>query len=318
MPEPVPLPTRTGIAESIEDYLADCRARGLRSSTIAKSYGWPLTARFLPWCREQGISRVEQVTQKVVNRYLVWLHDRPNLSPASIDAYGIAVGRWLRWAQRDGQLTGATPAVSRVRLPRAVREIVTEDEKERMLRAADNDRDRLIVQLLWDTGIRASELLALRTGDLVRFDGRWFLRVLAPWRGGGAKGSHERLVPLPRPRDLRRYLEGPRAKLDADTDHIFLSRLRDGRGVHRPLLITGLEQMIQGLAREARVEHRVYPHLFRHSAITRWRRQHLDPLWIMAITGHTSLAMIERHYDQTDHRDAYDALARVLAPKESR
>lgn len=187
-----------------------------------------------------------------------------------------------------------------------------------MLRAADNDRDRLIVQLLWDTGIRASELLALRTGDLVRFDGRWFLRVLAPWRGGGAKGSHERLVPLPRPRDIRRYLEGPRAKLEADTDHVFLSRLRDGRGVHRQLRITGLEQMIQTLAREARVEHRVYPHLFRHSAITHMLRQGLDVLHVQAIMGHTSLAMIQRHYSQLDHRDAYDALARVLAPKENR
>jgi integrase len=82
--------------------------------------------------------------------------------------------------------------------------------------------------------------------------------------------------------------------------------------VYRPISVSALEQVVTVLAREAGITRRVYPHLFRHSAVTRWRRQGVDPMRVAAIVGHTSLKMIMEVYDQADHRDAYDALAAVL------
>lgn len=324
MPDPVPLPSRDGIAESIEDYLAECRARGLRAASIRGAYGWVLRGVWLPWCAERGLLRMEQVDQHIHARFVADQRDivRPNgkrLSPHTIDTYSATVARWLRWAAAEGLLPGTVRTLGRRNPGRVVREVITQDEVDRMRRAADNDRDRLILDLLWDTAMRASELLQLRIGDRVRYDGRTFLRVLAPWRGGGAKGSRERLVPLLRPRDLQRYIDGPRAKLEATSDHIFVSRRRRGPDqAYRPLSVSGLEQVIRNLAEDAGIERAIYPHLFRHSAITRWRRQGLDGLWIITVAGHSSLAMLERTYDQTNPADAYDALARVLAPRDGR
>jgi integrase len=298
------------IAESIDDYLAECRARGLRSAR--RGYGWPLGRLWLPWCRERGIERMEQVSQAVLNRFAAELQERrPPLSPHSIRTYVLVIGRWLAWAQREDPALARTRA-PRVRVNRPVREVVTDDEYARMSVATRNDRDRVILQLLWETGMRASELLQLRTDDLVRHDGKWFLRVLSVYRGGGAKDSRERLVPLPRSRDLQRYLAGPRARMETSSDHVFLGLRRRPGGAYEPLTVSGLEQLVVALARDADITRRVYPHLFRHSAVTRWRRQGVDPMRVAAIVGHTSLKMIMEVYDQADHRDAYDALAAVL------
>jgi integrase/recombinase XerD len=300
-----------GIEASIEDYLADCRARGLRQHTVADAYGVPLLRLWLPWCRERGVERMQQISQRTVNDFTASMRERrkPNgqpLSSHSIRTYGVVVSRWLAWESSDAR-------VPRGRVDRPVREVITEEEFRRMLDVVRSDRDRLMLQLLWDTGMRASELLQLRTSDLVRHDGRWFLRVLAPARGGGAKGGRERLVPLPRPRDLQRYIAGPRSRMASRSDHVFLSRRRDvATGTYTPLLLSGLEQMIHDAARDAGIVHRVYPHLFRHSAVTRWLRQGVDPLRIAAIVGHSGLEMIHQHYSQLDHRDAYDALAGLL------
>jgi integrase/recombinase XerD len=318
MPDPLPLPSHDLIVDSIEDYLAECRARGLRSSTVTRSYGFPLRRVFLPWCRQHGVDRLPQIDQPLVNRFTAYLRDRGReggqvLSPHSVRAYGVAITRWLAWAHAERAADGIPPRVPRGRLSRPVREVITDEEYRRMHEAVQNDRDRLILQLLWETGMRASELLGLRIGDLVKHDNRWFLRVLSPHLGGGAKDSRERLVPVPQARELRRYLDGPRRRQTAETDHILLARNRNYRGVHTALTISGLEQVVKGAARDAGIERRVFPHLFRHSAVTRWLRAGVDPLRIAAVVGHSSLAMIQMHYSQLDHRDAFDALAAVLA-----
>jgi integrase/recombinase XerD len=258
-----------------------------------------------------------QVTQAVVNRWMADLRDRrlpggAALSPHTINSYGVVVTRWLRWAERDGQLQAA-PHSPRTRTDKPVREVVTDAEYRAMLEAAPVDRDRLVVQLLWETGLRASELLQLRIGDVVRHDGRWFLRVLAPRRGGGAKDSRERFVPLPRARELRRYLDGPRSRLEAASDHIFLSRRRAaGGGPYERLTVSGLEQLVHDVARDAGITRSIHPHLFRHTAGTRMLRTGMNPTLVATILGHASLDTLYQHYTHLDHRDAYDALAKVL------
>lgn len=315
MADPLAL-DETTIADSIDDYLAECRARGLRPATVDGSYAWALRSLWLPWCEARGLRSVGEITQRIANDFTVDLRQRQRadgrpISPHSVRSFGIAITRWLRWARDEGQLR-APARIPGTRTGKAIREIITEDEYRALQATARNDRDRLIFQILWETGMRASELLCLRCDDLVRLDGRWFLRVLMPSRGGGAKGSRERLAPFPNSRDLRRYLSGPRSRLEAGCDNVFVTLTRGRAGTYAPLTLSGLEQLVRRAAVEAGIKHRVHPHLFRHSAITRWRRAKMDPLWIIAVVGHTSLAMLERTYDQTDHRDAYDALAAVL------
>jgi integrase len=298
----------------VDDYLNECRARGLRTKTVQRSYAWPLRQLFLPWCASEGVSQAGELTRGLVNRWTVSLHEtggpRGPLRPASVLVYVVTVNRWLRWVHMQGE-TDKELRAQLPRLPKRVIEILTPAEVDRMIDTARTGRDKLLVRCLWQTGCRASELLHLRLDDLVEQGRHRFLRLLAPDLGGGAKGGRERLVPIPRlyP-DLRRYVD--RERPESYSDRLWLSLRRTPSGEYVPLELGGLEQLIRQLAQDAGIRKRVHPHLFRHSAVTHWLRKGMNPLQVANIVGHSSLKMIQAVYAHLDSADAYEALSRVL------
>lgn len=315
MPRPEIVHPRLPLEDLFHDYLDDCRARGLRTRTVEQAYSWAIRTLFLPWCAERGVTGPDELTPALINRWTAELHARGGpkgkLAPASILAYVEQVNRWLRWVHAQGEMPNRLQA-HRPRLARRVLPVLSPEEVTRMADAAKSQRDRLIVQLLWEGGLRASELLHLRLDDVVEQRRQGYLRVLAPEFGGGAKGGHERLVPIPKAyRPLQRYIQSQRP--EADSDRIFLSLRRDRHGQFVPLELNGLEQVVRNLAADARIGRRVWVHLFRHSAATRMLKAGMNPLLVAKVLGHTSLAMIERVYSHLDMTDAYEALARVLA-----
>src|SRR2546430_15307375 len=103
------------------------------------------------------------------------------------------------WAKREGETVEAKAQLPK--LPTKLVEVVSREEIQRMEDAARTERDKLMVRVLADTGLRVDELLGLRTTDLVEQNRNYYLRV----RGKGAK---DRLVPAPRLyRRLRIYVE---------------------------------------------------------------------------------------------------------------
>lgn len=302
----------------VDDYLADCRARGLSLKTIRDRYEWALVSIFLPWCADQGIEQPDQLTARVLSRFSGHLQQyggkRGQLSPATVDTYVSTVNYWLAWARKMGERIDERAKAPTPKLPRAMLEVLTPAEIQKMTDAADNDRDKLIVQLLWETGCRGSELLGLRLGDVDDRERTYELRIKGPSFGGGAKGDRGRKVPIPRTfRRLRAYIANARPK-DVQTDIIFLGRRRDYRtGSYEPLTLSGLEQLIRNLAREAGIERRVWLHLIRHSRITHLLQRNVNPLLVAKLAGHTSLEMINRVYSHLDNRDLYEAMLRISA-----
>jgi integrase len=126
-----------------------------------------------------------------------------------------------------------------------VLDTLSRDEIQRMEDAADTERDKLIVRLLADTGMRLGELLALRPQDIRVEGGKNVLKV----RG---KEDRDRLVPLSPAlaRRLKRFAD--RGRRDSSTDHIFLT-LRRGRasGQLDPVTESAVEQVIRALGQVA-------------------------------------------------------------------
>src|SRR5205807_4939501 len=120
------------------------------------------------------------------------------------------------------------------------------------------ERDKLMVRLLGDAGLRVGELLGLRCDDLIERERNHYVRV----RG---KGDRERLVPIPKLwRRLRRYIDRGRPT-ELISDRIFVSLRRDRRtGEYEPLTKSGVEQMVRTVAVMAGIRRRVHPHLLRH------------------------------------------------------
>lgn len=291
----------------VDDFLHSCRARGLSLATLT-GYGHALDRVFLPWCREQGITTVQELDQRTLDRFTSWLHTKDGasgrkLSPVSVHTFSRTLTQFLRWCETEGEEVRGKPQLPR--LGRRVIDVLSRDEIDSMENAASNDRDRLIIRLLADTGMRVGELCGLRTQPVVRVDRRTFVKV----RG---KGDQERLVPITpaMSRRIERY-ERNRPN-DTTSEALFLGLRRAPHRDFEPLSESGVLDVIKGNAHRAGLRKRVYPHLFRHSFATEALRRGMNPIQLSHILGHTSLRMIERTYSHLDQTDAYDAVLRML------
>ena len=297
-----------------EAFVADCRARGLSLRTV-EMYDATIRREFLPWCAREGVADPEQLTPALVGRFnthlLVEGGKRGTLARATVRSYIRTARIFLSWcANPEGgdAKVGAQPKVPQDQ--RQMIDVLSRDEIQRLENTAKTERDKLIVRVLADTGIRLGELLALRVEDLREPKrGEYVLRV----RG---KGSKERLVPVSPAlyRRLRRHIAGMRAEGE-DAVFVALRKGQDGR--YAPLTKSGLEQAVRILGREAGLEKRVHPHLFRHSYATEWLRRGGNIISLQRILGHADLSMIQGVYTHLSTSDDWEAAMKVLLGNDS-
>ena len=307
---------QTALAAQVEAYLKELRAAGRRSSTVNTSYGYPLRSLFLPFCGENGVESVDQITNGLLVDFTIQLREqggpRGPLSEASIHAYLRPVNQFLKWSREQGSSVKA-----RAKLPsleKRLLDTLSRDEIQRLEDHCATERSKLVIRVLADTGIRVSELCDLRTRDLVDQGREHYLHIR---RGKGGKG---RLVPIPRLHlRLRRFAErGRPADVDRHEDHLFLGQHRrpasEGGG-HMPLTPSGVQQLVRNVAIEAGIqtgERKIYPHLFRHSFITEQLRRGMNQIQLAQIVGHTDTTMIARVYSHLVQSDAYNALVKAF------
>lgn len=300
---------RSSLDILVDDYLASCRARGLSRNTIEQGYAFSLREMFLPWCVRNNITDAPQLTQRMLDRFTSDLYElggrrKKTLSRHTAHTYIRHVRQFLHWAAREGEVDDKVqPQLPK--LPRRVLDVLTREEIDRLEGVARTDRDKLIVRVLGDSGLRVGELCDLRVTDITRHDRGTLLKV----RG---KGRKERLVPV-RPEIARRLerLAAHRPK-DAQGDHIFLAHRRSRAGDYEPLTTSGVGQLLRDLADRAGLEKRVHPHLLRHSFATEALRRGMSPIQLAQILGHSGLRMIDQVYAHLNTTDAYEAMMRML------
>ncbi|HEX6179335.1 MAG TPA: site-specific tyrosine recombinase XerD [Thermoanaerobaculia bacterium] len=157
------------------------------------------------------------------------------------------------------------------------------DEVEALLRAPDvstpdGQRDAAMLELLYATGLRVSELIRVRIDDLVMDAG--FLRTVG-------KGSKERIVPFgdAARAAIVRYVESGRRDLDRFGDpHLFLSR----RG--RPMSRQSFWMKIVRYARQAGIRTSISPHVLRHSFATHLLENGADLRSVQLMLGHSDIS----------------------------
>lgn len=296
----------------VADYLASCRARGLSHSTIKQAYSFSLSEIFLPWCRSADVTDVAELDQRTLDRFTSNLLETGGrrgtpLSKHTSHTYIRHVRQFLSWAQKEGE-TDSLAKPQLPRLPRRFLDVLSRKEIEQLEAAAQTDRDRLIVRLLADTGIRVGERCGLGVNDMTKHERGALLKV----RG---KGDKERFVPL-RPELARRIERFARQRSpDAYDARLFVGLRRGRNGFYEPLTPSGVGQLLRGLAHRAGITHRVHPHLLRHSFATEALRRGMNPVQLAQILGHSGLRMIDSVYSHLTVTDAYDAMMRMLAPE---
>jgi len=297
-------------AHLVHDYLQEKRAAGASPRTVGH-YREVLEHVLIPFCAEEGLATVADLNSRHLNDlgagHLDGTRSRSGraISKATVHSYMRAINSFLAWARAQGEASAARGRLPSLR--KRVLDTLSREEIQRMENAAATERDKLIVRLLADTGVRLGELLALRPNDNRSEGGKNVVKV----RG---KGDRERLVPLAPSlaRRLRRFAD--RGRAEATSDRLFLT-LRRGRtsGQLDSLTESAVEQMIRSLAEVAGIGKRVYPHLLRHSFATEYLRRGGNPILLQQILGHSSLTMITQTYQHLTLVDAHEELMRLLA-----
>jgi integrase/recombinase XerD len=304
---PPPSPWDTWIG----DFLDEKRAAGVSRHTIA-IYEYSLRKVLLPYCQAGEVAEPRQLTAAHLNSLVAGLLDgsgsrsgRP-LAKDTVDSYARTINTFLDWLRGQGADISKARA-QRQKLPKRVVDTLSREEIQKLEDAAETERDKLIIRILADTGIRVGELLGL-TKDPIRLDGRRnYLKVLG-------KGDKERLVPVQPGLATRiaRFAKGTRK--ESASQHLFLSSRRGRRsGEYEALANSGVEHWLSELGRDVLGEgRRVYPHLFRHSFVTEQLRRGMQPMLVAQIVGHSSLQMVDRVYQHLTVSDAHEALMRSL------
>jgi integrase/recombinase XerD len=266
--------------EQFHDYLT--YERGLSARTVA-AYGRDLE-KWHELVTANGARGPSDVTPRLLREWVFALKDA-GLAPTSIRRAQSAVRTYYAFLTADGAVTAdPTDRLESPKIARKLPEFLSIDEVERLLEASDETkalywRDRAILELLYASGMRVSELVDIPIAALDLEEG------IATVVGKGAK---ERIVPIGAPagRALERYLRDVRPALDRGkgAGRVFLN----ARG--RPLRREAVWTLVASAAKRAGITRHVSPHTLRHTFAT-----HL-------VEGGADLTHLDRDYLRQVHR----------------
>jgi integrase/recombinase XerD len=274
---------------AIEDFLQHVKLElGLSGNSIA-AYRADLLelARRFPKIVPQSVSAGD------INNHFAALSAQGR-KPATLARKVSAIRRFFDYLKETGSVRD-NPAGG-YRAPKISRyhpDYLTVEEIERVLKAADEHpklaaRDRMVIELLYGCGLRISELIGMKVGN-IEFEAG-FVRVVG-------KGDKQRLVPLGQyaREAIEAYLDSPeRRKFPADGPKTLLL---NRRGV--PVSRVGLWKSIRKLVAQAGVVKHVTPHTFRHSFATHLLAGGADLRAVQEMLGHADISTTEV-YTQVD------------------
>ncbi len=291
----------TALREWLRRYLRALE-NGRASPYTIKNYGSEI-ARFLDYCAERGITEPEALRREVVRDYLAELQEA-GYATASIARRLFelrAFGDYL--LRQGGWEANLFRRVDAPRLPRRLPRVLSVEEMRRLLEAPSPAtpqglRDRAILETLYASGVRVSELVGLDVGDLDLRRGE--MRVIG-------KGDKERVALLGEPalRALRRYLAKGRpalARPSRPARALFLNRM-GGR-----LSARSVSSIVARAGRTAGLSRRVTPHLLRHTFATHLLDGGADLRAVQELLGHENIAttQVYTHVSMRHARRVYE------------
>lgn len=244
-----------------------------------------------------GIAQWKQLRGDSLQTLLADEHRR-GLAPASLAAVLSAWRSFFRWLAREGEVE-INPAVG-LRAPknrRKLPQVLDADEMAALIEVPadtpDAIRDRALLELLYSSGLRVSEVVSVSWNDLDGSDGQ--LRVTG-------KGGKTRIVPVGRKAiealASLRELENPSPQ----------SPIFSGRG-GKPLSTNAVRARLKKRASEQGIWKRVYPHLLRHSCASHLLESSGDLRAVQELLGHADIGttQIYTHLDFQHLAKVYDA-----------
>jgi len=268
--------------------------KGLSKNTIeAYSHG---LSRFLNHLREKGVQEIQEVGKFHIRGFLLALRKK-NLSTKTIVRNLVAIRTFFRFLVQEGILeTNPAEELESPKVAKTLPEILTLREIEQILEQPNLQtplgmRDRAMLEMLYATGMRVSELTHLPTHQ-VNLEGGYVLLY--------GKGSKERVVPLGSEaiKWVTLYLKESCGILAKGKESPFLFINRSGKGMSRQ----GLWKNLKNYARRAGLRKRITPHLLRHSFASHLLERGADLRSIQMMLGHVDISTTQIYTHVTGER----------------
>lgn len=257
--------------------------RGLSANTLS-AYSRDLTAYVRYLTDLDGVESPADIKRSQVLRYLSRLKDS-GLAPRSRARTLSALRMFHRFLLREKHAAqDPTALIESPRSIQALPNLLSQAQVESLLLAPQGEgalavRDRAMLETLYATGMRVSELVGLRLVDL---------KLDIGCTNAYGKGGKQRLIPLGDAalEILREYLQNSRPKLQKEIvcDQVFLNR--QGRAMSRQ----GFWKNLKRYAVQAGITHDVYPHMLRHSFATHLLENGADLRAVQTMLGHADIS----------------------------
>ena len=274
--------------DRISDFLVFLRHERNASPHTIAAYGRDLK-QLTEYFHKRGVLW-KKADAIVLRGFLAELHAK-HLKKTSIGRKLASMRAFFDYARRKGWIS-ADPAagLATPRTDKTLPSFLSEDEAAGLLDLPASGRpgdlrDKAILELLYATGIRVSELIGLNLEDI--HSGERLIRVLG-------KGRKERIVPFgaKAAERLQAYLQARRSMpiLSGDGERaVFLNR-RGGR-----LTVRSVQRMVRNFVTRTSVNRRISPHSLRHSFATHLLGRGADLRAIQELLGHASLATTQKY-----------------------
>ena len=239
--------------------------------------------KYTAFLESKKIKSFNQISRNHITQFL--FHEKERKQEASSIARALVAVKLLhRFLVKEGQLKeDITSVLESPKLWKHLPTFLTLKEMETILSAPNTRnpagiRDRAILELLYATGIRVSELVGLKTQDVNLESG--FLKCYG-------KGGKERIVPLGRTAKefVERYLEKRRLR-NEKSEALFLGSKQAGERLSRQ----AVWQMIKKYTKQVRIRKEITPHTFRHSFATHLLERGADLRVVQELLGHADIA----------------------------
>lgn len=272
--------------------------RGLAANTLA-AYRRDLE-KFAAFCQQRKLA-LGRVDRGAVVDFLGWLY-RNGLDSRSVARTLVTLRNFFRFLRQENVVRhNPTEHIESPRLWKRLPKFLTLEEVEGLLATPDDTtplgvRDRAMLETLYATGLRVSELVNLKVADVQLEAG--VLRCLG-------KGNKERVVPLGRKATaaVETYLREARPRLTRrrSSQHLFVSRR--GTGMTRQ----NFWRLLRAWARGAGVRTRLSPHVLRHSFATHLLERGADLRSVQLLLGHADISttQIYTHVAQERLKQVY-------------
>lgn len=310
----------------IQDFLEYCEVEKNRSMLTVENYDHYLK-RFAAFSKKEGVIKPEGITLDLVRHFRIYLNRLTSekgkgLKLITQNYHIIAVRAFLKYLSKRDVQTLAAEKIELPKNPSREVSVLTHEEIERLFEAVNNEkseilkaRDLAILQTLFSTGLRISELVSIKRNSINLKRGEFTVR---------GKGDKLRLVFLS-PEAIQKIQTYLKLRGDNHTS-LFLAHSKIGQSVEKEMEAQGnqgketrdkrqvlgltprsVQRLIQKYGKIAGIIHKVTPHTFRHSFATDLLQNGADIRSVQSLLGHASITttQIYTHITNEGLRDIH-------------